>query len=125
MIKCPVCGRQLRKGELRHGTFACPGCKEMLDLPGPSRLEMTILVLGTIIASTLVAYLLGARAYALAFGFLLAPVFGVPIFAVLGFLRGALFPRQVRRHVPGWPDEGTILHITAPPDRPEKQAGSE
>jgi uncharacterized protein YbaR (Trm112 family) len=118
MLKCPVCRREIK---VRQGSFACPWCKEKLDWPEASRLEETaIVVLGTIVPF-LVPYLLGARGLnVLLYGLVLFVPVCAAVAVAWGLLRGTLFPPKVRRHVAGWPDEGTILHITAPPEPPKE-----
>ena len=120
MLKCPVCGWQLRKGEFRMGTFACPRCKTLLDLPEFGTREAIPITFVAIIASVLIAYTLGAGTYVLAIGLLLAIPLAFAIFAVYAFIWGTFFPPKVRRHVVGRPDEGTIPHITNPPEPPKE-----
>jgi hypothetical protein len=72
-----------------------------------------------ITASVPIAYALGARAYALALGLLLAVPVGFAIAAVYALISGTFFPPKVRRHAAGWLDEGTIPHITNPPEPPK------
>lgn len=110
----------MRRGELRMGTFACPGCKALLDLPEFGRLEVIALAFVSIFVSILVGYLLGVRAYFLTLGFLLAVPVAYAIAAVYGLLWAIFFPPKVRRHVIGWADEGTIPHITSPPEPPKE-----
>ena len=110
----------MRRGELRLGTFACPGCKALLDLPEFGSREVIVIAFVAIAASILVAYLLAGGAYAPAVGLLLAGPVTIAIAAICGFVWGTFFPSKVRRHVIRWPDEGTILHITSPPDPPKE-----
>ena len=118
MVKCPVCGWQMRKGELHRGSFACPGCKAKLRLPDPSRLEYSIIGAVGIIVPFLLANLLRPRKYAPLFVAVLIPLLAVPIGAAWGLVRALFFPRKLQRDS-GWFDEGTILHITAPPKPPK------
>jgi uncharacterized protein YbaR (Trm112 family) len=120
MLKCPVCRRQIK---VHHGTFACPWCNEKLDWPEASRLEESaVVVIAFLIVPLLVAYLLGGRGVnVLLYGLVLFLPLGSAVAVAMGLLRGTLFPRKLRRHVAGWPDEGTILHITDPPGPPSSE----
>lgn len=119
MVTCPVCGWQMRKGELRRGSFSCPGCKEKLHWPEPSRLEESAIVVAFVVVPFLVPYLLGARGENVVFyGLVLLLPLGSAVAVAMGLLRALLFPRKLQRHAAGWLDEGTILHITSPPDPP-------
>ena len=122
MVTCPVCGWQMRKGELRRGSFSCPGCKEKLHWAEPCRLEVSATVVAIAVVPFLVPYLLGARGVnVLLYGLVLLLPLGSAVAVAMGVLRALLFPRKLQRHVAGWPDEGTILHITSPPD-PRKES---
>jgi hypothetical protein len=110
----------MRKGELRRGSFACPGCKKKLRWPEPSRLEVSAIGVAAAFAPFLVAYLLGAGGVnVLLYGLLLLLPLAYAIGAALGILRVLLFPVKLQRDA-GWLDEGTILHITTPPDPPDE-----
>ena len=122
MVSCPVCGWQMRKGELRRGSFSCPGCKEKLHWAEPCRLEVSATVVAIAVVPFLVPYLLGARGgNVLLYGLVLLLPLGSAVAVAMGVLRALLFPRKLQRHAAGWPDEGTILHITSPPD-PRKES---
>jgi hypothetical protein len=41
-----------------------------------------------------------------------------PIVFVFIWVRVKIFPSEVKRDS-GWPDDGTILHITSPPEPPK------
>ncbi len=118
MPKCPVCRRQIK---VHPGSFACPWCNEKLDWPEASRIEESgVVVVAFLIVPFVVAYLLGARGEnVLIYGLLLMLPVGAAVAAAMGLLRGTFFPRKLRRHIEGWPDEGTILHITTPPAPPK------
>jgi len=116
MLKCPVCGRQIT---VRRGSFACPWCNAKLRLPGTSRLEWSAIGVVVIFVPFLIARWLVPPEYAPLFGGLLVLVLVVPISAVLGYLRGTFSPPKVQRDS-GWPDDGTILHITSPPEPPKE-----
>ena len=120
MPSCPACGRQIRKGDLHYGSLACPWCKEKLRWPRASRLELSILGVVAIFVPFLVADWLGPRDYAPLLGGVLVLLLAAPIGAAWGLLRALLFPRKLQRDA-GWFDEGTILHITSPPEPPKEQ----
>ena len=117
--KCPACGRQVRRGDLHRGSLACPWCKEKLYWPGPRRLELSVVGAFTIIAAFLISYRLRPQEYAPLYVGMLIPILSVGFGAAWGLVRGFLFPRKLKRDA-GWPDEGTILPITTPPEPPRE-----
>ena len=117
---CPACGRQMRISELHHGSLACPWCKEKLRLPTLSRLELSILGGATIIVTVIISFWLPHEQYAPLYVIPLFPLVGAGIFAAWGIFRGFFFPCKLQRDH-GWPDDGTILHITSPPEPPKEQ----
>jgi len=119
MPDCPACGRQVRRGDSHYGSLACPWCKEKLRLPRASRLELSIVGGATTIAAILVSHRLPHQKYAPLYVGVLIPILSVVIGAAWGLFRGLFFPRKLQRDS-GWFDEGTILHITAPPEPPNK-----
>jgi hypothetical protein len=122
--KCPACGYGMRNREIHRGPFPCPGCNQKLQGLEPSRFEQSVFVVAGIIISLVIAYEFGPHnEYAVLVGLILAPVLAIPMGAAYGTLRILFFPLKVYKE-DGWPDEGTILHITPPPGRPEKQADS-
>jgi hypothetical protein len=117
MLNCPVCGFQMRKGDLHRGSFPCPGCNARLRWPESSRLELLAVSVAAVIVAFVVAYRLGPLEYAPLIGAVLVPVLGIPIGVAYGILRVLLFSLKLQRDS-RWPDEGTVLHITGPPDPP-------
>ncbi len=117
MLKCPVCARHIK---VQQGSFVCPWCKAKLRWPETSLLEWVVLGIVLMWAPFLIAFRLWPVEYAPWLGGLLALVLAIPISALWGFLRGTFFPSKVQRDS-GWADDGTILHITPPPD-PTKES---
>jgi len=119
MVTCPVCGWLMRKGDIRRGGFACPGCKERLRWPEISGYEHAALVVGGFLLAFLIPYWMGAQGnnllwYAIA---LILPI-SLALGAALGVLRAFLFPAKLERDPT--PDGGRILDITGPPDSSNK-----
>jgi hypothetical protein len=115
MVTCPVCGRQMRKGDLRLESFACPKCKTKLRLEESH--ETGLLVVGSVLLALLVTYLAGAQGYAF---LLCAYVLSFVICGAAGAVRGFLFPRRLQRDISADGDGG-ILHLTGPPDPPKDE----
>jgi hypothetical protein len=117
--KCPVCAYKMRNGDIHRGPFPCPGCNQKLQGLEPSRLEESVFVVAGIIISFVIAYKFGPHnAYVVLIGLVLAPVLAIPMGAAYGILRILFFPLKIYKD-DGWPDEGTILHITSPPEPPK------
>jgi hypothetical protein len=54
MIKCPVCGWKMQRGDLKHRRFACPGCKERLRWHEPQ--NTGTVMLGSALVAILISY---------------------------------------------------------------------
>ena len=119
MARCPVCGWEMQKGDIQRGGFACPGCKHRLRIPSPSGHEIVAGVVGGCVLAVLTPYLMGARGNAL-LGWVIALLLpaGVAFGAAIGIIHGLLFPRV---EVDPGAGDGTILHLTGPPDPPKKE----
>lgn len=117
MLRCPSCRRQIK---VHWGTFPCPWCREKLrwDL-GLCLVECSLLGVLLIFVPFLIAFWVWPGENAPWLGGLLALILEVPIIAVFIFVRIAFFPSEVQRDS-GWPDDGTILHITSPPQPPKE-----
>jgi hypothetical protein len=118
MVSCPVCGWQMRTGDVQPGRFRCPGCNAGLHVPEASGYEQAIVVLGSGMLGFLVPYLMGARGFWTLY--LCVILLYIPMAAVLGLVRGFLFPRALKRDSPNVPGlrVGNVLHID---DRPDPQ----
>jgi hypothetical protein len=110
VVTCPLCGWQMRKGDILPGGFRCPGCKERLR----SGFRPRLVGLGSIVVAFLVPYLAGARGITLV-------EYGIALFFPICYgyaaLRGFFFPRLVkdtRKEEDGFP------HIIGPPDSSDK-----
>ena len=116
MLKCPCCGRQIK---VLRGTFPCQWCGEKLhwDL-GLSLLECSLLGVMLLFVPFLIAFWAWPVEDAPWLGGLLCLLFAAPIGAVFIFVKVAFFPSEVKRDS-GWPDDGTIPHITSPPEPPK------
>jgi hypothetical protein len=120
MPSCPACGHQVRPSDLPRGSFPCPWCKEKLRLPGTSRVELSIIAGATLIVSFDVLSRLGPRPFTLFLLVVGAPILQVGFRLTWAIFRILFFPQKLRRDA-GWGDEGTILHITSPPEPPERE----
>jgi hypothetical protein len=107
---CPVCGWQMRKGDLRRGIFACPGCKATLRFEEGH--ETGLVMVGSGLLALIVTYKGGAQGYAF---LLYAAPLSLVFACAAGALRGFLFPRKLKRVISA-DDDGRILHITGPSD---------
>lgn len=108
IARCPVCGFGIHKRNIRRGTFPCPRCGEPLRIARPGKF------LGVFFATCgwSLAVLLGYAFHLQGNGFLLAViVLGAPlsfgVAAVIGAMRGFLFPALERDHG----NEGEIWHV--------------
>src|SRR3989442_1028200 len=108
MITCPVCGWKFGRGDIRPGTFLCPRCKNRLRLQKGRGLTPAIVVSGLL--AFLIPYAAGVQGYR----FLVdaAVIYFLVLFG-FAFLHGLLFPSL---EVDPELDDGTILHLTGPPD---------
>jgi len=113
MVTCPICDWKMRRGDIRRGRFACPGCKERLRVQ-ESR-EGGLMMVGSGLMAILIPYLAGAQGYDFLWEAII--VFLVVFFGT-AVLRGLLFLAKLERD-PG-AEDGTILHLTGPPDSSNK-----
>jgi hypothetical protein len=121
MFKCPVCGGRVRRLDLRRQSFSCPWCKEKLCWSdGFSRLEFSIFGAVLVFGPFVIAAWLWPGENAPWLGGVLCLVLAFPFSFLYGVLRFIFYPPRLRRDS-GWPDEGTILHITGPPGPPNEQ----
>jgi len=120
MLRCPACGWQMRAGDVQRGGFLCPSCKIGLRLPEMSEYEKATAVLGGVLLAFLVPYLLGARGFWALYVCVILLCF--PMAAVLGLVRGWVFPRALKKDSPAvlGPRAGNILHIDDGPDPQNK-----
>src|SRR5437868_4413650 len=89
-IPCPNSGWRMRKGDIRFGEFACPGCQEKLALD--TRCDVLIAL-----ASLPVGILISYRAGISGTAFLLASLISsLVITSVTGFMKALLWPKLVR-----------------------------
>ena len=116
MLKSPSCRRQIK---VLWGTFLCRWCGEKLhwDL-GLFLVECSLLGVIALFVPCLIAWWVLPGEDAPRLAGLLALLLEVPICAVFIFVRVAFFPSPVKKDS-GWPDDGTILHITSPPQPPK------
>jgi hypothetical protein len=109
MLTCPLCGREIRRGDLRPDGFRCPRCKERLRLDvGRTRLAL----LGTVFLAFLIPYLAGARGNTLLeYGVFL----WLPFFLGYAVLHGIFLAKLVKdtRN-----KENDFPHIIPPPGPP-------
>jgi hypothetical protein len=121
--KCPACGRQIRRTDVRAVDFSCPGCRERLRLQLGSEREKLIATLAALVMSFVVAYLVGPRWMP---AWLLGLLLWLPITGALGLLKGYCFPLRITRFY-GPPSEpvGNLLHIGRPVDSDKSQPGKE
>ena len=101
MVKCPLCGFGISRGDIRPGGFPCPKCKERLQ---PRQLRRKELV-ASILAGFLIPYLAGARGATLLVG---GALLCFLIVSVYGFLQGSISPKLER-------DDHAATHIILPP----------
>ena len=113
MVTCPVCGWKMRRDDIRRGGFACPGCKERLRVKESREGSLVMVVSGVV--GILIPYLAGAQGYVFLWEAVIA---FLVIFFGTAVLRGLLFLAKLERD-PG-ADDGTILHVTGPPDSSNK-----
>jgi len=120
MVTCPVCNWvwQLRREEIKRGSFACPGCNERLRLPEPE--GAGTMIVGSALLAVLIPYLAGAEGYT----FLLAAIIiyvTVPWVATgVRILLFLLSPYPVKLTLDTKWDVGGVLHLSDPPDSPKK-----
>lgn len=115
MLKCPVCQRRM---VVNTRYLSCPWCGAKLRFPRPTRIEYGLVGVISIFASVaLASYLVSGITVLFVVAAICLPL-TASIAWVAGIILGTLFPRKLRRDE-GWPDEGTMLHITPPPDPPE------
>lgn len=117
MLRCPACGRQIR---VICGTFPCLWCGEKLRWDSGFTVAACVLLgIMLFLVPNLIAFWMWPADKACWLGPLLVFVLCVPITLVFGFIRGAFFPSPVKKDS-GWQDDGTILHITSPPEPPKE-----
>lgn len=105
MIVCPVCGLQMRKGDINDWSFRCPGCKERLRPDFHPRLVGIM----SIVAAFLIPFLAGARGVTL-FGYGICLWF--PIALGYAAVRAIFFHKLVKdtsKEKDGFP------HVVPPP----------
>jgi hypothetical protein len=95
-------------------------CGEKLrwDL-GFSLLECALLGILIMWLPFVIAFWVWPTDYAPWLGGLLVLILEIPITVVFVLIRVVFFPSPVKKDS-GWPDDGTILHITNPPEPPRK-----
>lgn len=111
MLRCPVCGWQMRRPDIHPGRFLCPGCKIGLHLSESTGYEQATGLLGGALLAFLLPYLIGARGFLTLY--LCVVLLCVPMDIVLSLV---LFPPALRTDSPIGPRPGNILHIDDSPD---------
>ena len=114
MLTCPVCGWEMRRGEIRRDGFACPGCKERLLLSDPGW-AIFVVVWGAYVLALLIPTEAGVRGYRL---FLYAIIIYVLMIFVSTVLRVSLFPPKLERDFSQ--DVGGVLHLSDRPNSSQK-----
>jgi len=110
VLKCPLCGSGMSRGDLRPDGFRCPQCKQRLRMhPGSARLAW----LGRVSLAFLIPYVAGALGISiLEFGLFLC----LPFYFGCAALRGLFFSKLVRETRK---EEDSFPHIIAPPGPPK------
>ncbi len=119
MVTCPVCGSELRREDLRRSNISCPRCGERLRWPEFGGYLFAAGVVLSPVLAFLMPYVLGARGNnLLLWGIILLLPISAALGGALGLLRGLLFQTRLERHL--GTNDGRILHITDPPESPNK-----
>ena len=104
-VRCPVCGMQLHKGDIRLGDFSCPKCGARLFVDDRN---YTPIILLSLPAAFLILYHAPLRGVAY---FFLSLLLGGIVNGCLAFLLTLWRPR-LRQRAPCW---GVDFKITSPP----------
>lgn len=112
--KCPACGRQIRRRDVRAADFPCPGCGEILRLREPSHRESVIVAFATFVLAFVAAFQVGA-------GWMPVWILGLLLWFTMvgafGLLKGYFLPPGITRAVaPPSEPVGNVLHIGSPGD---------
>jgi hypothetical protein len=114
MLRCPVCRREIR---VISGTFPCEWCGEKLSW------ELGL----TYPECCLLGFLIFFIPYGIAvlkwpskpwLWLLIVLLLDIPLTVLFIWVRIWFFPSEVKRYS-GWADDGTIPHITTPPEPPK------